>query len=1419
MVYNLKELTINNVKRQVNQFESNIEPFLRYIHEAAIAPSGWVKIPKGSYDLNYKGIFSTTSTIDVVAQCTNMKRHNESNPAPFLIASYDIECTSSHGDFPMAVKTYKKTARELNDYYRSIVTSKKKISTKSETEDLLKTALYGLFGIGDTKESCLTYVIHKNRAKVDKDEIKKSIDNCIGDIIKIYKDKPFSENKISEYLKKDLKLEDPKKIIKDLRDLHEVLCKKKAHFLEIERVLIGTLKRRIEQNTNADQHASILIKKVETNSKIIMSLFDQDTMYDKVAKKFKLMGFPELEGDKIIQIGTTFHVYGETQCFYKNIITLKDVEDNFDVDEIVECSNEKQLLVEWKNMILRMDPDVLTGYNIFGFDNGYIRDRSIELNCYQTVERLGRLKYIDYTERNPSFIVKELQSSALGQNILKYYSAEGRVQIDIMKLVQKDFKLDTYKLDNVATHFINGKITRVFDNKTIEIDSTQGLNENNFLKLGTKKFKILKISGNTITICNEAGEDIRNAKSWGMVKDDISPNEIFEAQSKGPRERALIAKYCLQDCALCNYLMMKLEILANNTGMSNVCLVPLSYIFLRGQGVKIFSLVAKQCLEDGFIIPVTRRVEDTEDSYEGAIVLDPEIGIYEEPISVLDFASLYPSSMISENISHDSIVLDEKYDNLPGIEYLNIKYDVNGRENIVRFAQFESGEKGILPRILMKLLSQRKLTRKKIAYKTVETQDRSFTGIATYADDSVKIKDLDTSDEFTIDKQAIKEVYDTYNDFEKAVLDGLQLAYKITANSLYGQVGAKTSPIYLQELAASTTATGRNLVIKLKDFAEENFDCKVVYGDSVTPDTPILIRQGGTIKTCRIDSLVESYEERDDGKEIANINAEVWTEEGFTAIHQIVRHKTRKKIHRVLTQTGVVDVTEDHSLLLDTKEIIKPCEVNLGTELLHGDCERAFQNASNLEGCRAVAIDAARVYGFIFNSNFNEPQPLKKGEIPDLNWKVKELAHSAICRNKHKEKVVHSCILNAPVEVMRAFLEGYLPKDANNFTRLDINIQGKEGSMGMFILGRRLGYNVSINTLRDEPNVFRQTWTTSPQKKDPIAIKKIEIVGETEGYVYDLTTESHHFHVGPGDLVVHNTDSIFLKFNKLEDQNGNELTGKERLQASIDKSIELSKAFKPELKVPHDAEYEKTFWPFIIMSKKRYVGNLYEEDVNKFKQKSMGIVLKRRDNANILKKVYGGMIDIILNKNDISESIIFLRNTLKNIEEGKVVMDDLIITKTLRGSYADPSRISHKVLADRMMERDPGSAPQVNDRVPYVYVVNKDKKALQGDRIEHPDFVEKNKIKIDYAFYITNQILKPVSQLLSLRVEELPGFKKAKNHYGKLYDKYVSEFGHSKAMDKVNNMKEIEVTKLIFDPVLCSIKRRQSSQTCISDFF
>ena len=168
------------------------------------------------------------------------------------------------------------------------------------------------------------------------------------------------------------------------------------------------------------------------------------------------------------------------------------------------------------------------------------------------------------------------------------------------------------------------------------------------------------------------------------------------------------------------------------------------------------------------------------------------------------------------------------------------------------------------------------------------------------------------------------------------------------------------------------------------------------------------------------------------------------------------------------------------------------------------------------------------------------------------------------------------------------------------------------------------------------------------------------------------------------------------------------------------------------LQAPQVLEYEKTFDPFLLLSKKRYVGNLYEEDPDKFVLKSMGIVLKRRDNAPIVKVIYGGIIDIIMKEGNITPAIDYLRRSLIKLINGKYPMETLIITKTLSSYYKDPDRIAHKVLADRMAERDPGNKPQVNDRIPFIYIdtshLKGKKSILQGDKIENPSLNSRSSI-------------------------------------------------------------------------------------------
>jgi hypothetical protein len=193
----------------------------------------------------------------------------------------------------------------------------------------------------------------------------------------------------------------------------------------------------------------------------------------------------------------------------------------------------------------------------------------------------------------------------------------------------------------------------------------------------------------------------------------------------------------------------------------------------------------------------------------------------------------------------------------------------------------------------------------------------------------------------------------------------------------------------------------------------------------------------------------------------------------------------------------------------------------------------------------------------------------------------------------------------------------------------------------------------------------------------------------------------------------------------------------------------------------------------------------------------MGVALKRRDNAPIVKDVFGGALDILMEKRDIRPAQDFVKDMLVRVLKNELPLEKYIITKQLRDDYKNPAQIAHRVLADRMGERDPGTAPQVGDRLPYIYVAENGGNSKQGDRIEHIDYVKSKELHPDTAFYISNQIQNPVAQLFALAIENLEGYK-PKMDYNKLLLEYMKTMDEEEATLKVLDKKEKELDNIMF---------------------
>ena len=239
------------------------------------------------------------------------------------------------------------------------------------------------------------------------------------------------------------------------------------------------------------------------------------------------------------------------------------------------------------------------------------------------------------------------------------------------------------------------------------------------------------------------------------------------------------------------------------------------------------------------------------------------------------------------------------------------------------------------------------------------------------------------------------------------------------------------------------------------------------------------------------------------------------------------------------------------------------------------------------------------------------------------------------------------------------------------------------------------------------------------------------------------------------EYIYGDTDSVFFTFNLEDPKTGQKIRGQKALEITIEIAQVAADLCTQFLKAPQCLEYEKTLMPFILLSKKRYVGMLYEEDPNKGYMKYMGLSLKRRDSCDYLKDTYGGILNILMKENNIQSAIEYLNSSLDNLITGTVPMEKLAITKALRSDYKNPMQIGHWVLAERIGKRDPGNRPKPGDRMKFVFIVNDNKKALMGDKIETTEFIIENKMPIDYTHYITNQLMKPLQQLFGLALEHI----------------------------------------------------------------
>ena len=599
---------------EIELYESNIPPLLRYFHVNKISPTGWVKMKKNQVLIYGDEEKKSSCTIECTAPVDAIRPDpTKETRVPYKICSFDIEASSSHGDFPLPRKTYKRLATNIADVF---IQQRKVNIDIGQAKKIFTKCVLKAFSMNKYNEQIDVVYPKKMPTKEKVEELINSItEQPLIDML------ATTNPLVEQLMMTDNMFEQASQLVKSNDDDGGV------------GVVMDEPQQQHQVVEEGGSRFSLFKKKpkVKVAKKTLLLQFLLDDKYSRqenIDTLNELLSgrFPSLEGDKVTFIGSTFMNYGEKECNFQHCLVLGDC-GKVDNCEIECAETEKDLLLRWTRLIQREDPDIIIGYNIFGFDYEFMFRRAQENNCASEFLQCSRIKdhvsVRDQNHMNPGFDIMNTKIQiASGEYDLRYYNMLGRLQIDMYSYFRRDYNLSSYKLDDVAGQFISDTIKDLECDYDGEQEITKlyssnlmGLNKGDYIHIEITSFttdyynngekfvvrnieKGIEKDGKKYNVIMIAGHHVLDQKKklkWGMAKDDLSPQDIFRLANGSNEDKAIVAKYCIQDCNLVHHLMNKIDVITGYTEMSNICSVPVNFLIFRGQGIKLTSFVAKKC--------------------------------------------------------------------------------------------------------------------------------------------------------------------------------------------------------------------------------------------------------------------------------------------------------------------------------------------------------------------------------------------------------------------------------------------------------------------------------------------------------------------------------------------------------------------------------------------------------------------------------------------------------------------------------------------------------------------------------------------------------------------------------------------------------------------------------------------------------
>jgi len=443
--------------------------------------------------------------------------------------------------------------------------------------------------------------------------------------------------------------------------------------------------------------------------------------------------------------------------------------------EIIKVNSELEGLFAFANLIRKLDPDIISGYNIFAYDFDYLINR-LHINLIDNFPSMSRIIGKPFQVYNTKWA-----SGAYGKNQITFIIMEGRIPIDLLPNIRRLFKLRTYKLDFVSKYF-----------------------------LGRGK------------------HDISAQQMFKIYEESLQKTQY------GIDQMTKVVAYCIEDSNLVIDLFDKIKIWYHLTEFSSVAGVSILDLFIRGEQVRCYSQIYHQCYLNGYVLSNGKQYDYY---YSGGFVVDPIQGIHDY-VFTYDFSSLYPSIIQAYNLCYTTFVPKELWNTVGEEKCHIIKFsqeepiehkssDRNQNFELINENQDYERDEKILE-------DQTKTKIRKYEFRFLKPEYR--TGIMPFLEKMWVSERNKIKKELKEVKVKLSQKYDRELEIRSIILDKRQNAIKVLANSGYGFMGVEKNGLLSGlPIAMCVTAMGRELVNEATQFFKTRFahyGAELVYGDT-----------------------------------------------------------------------------------------------------------------------------------------------------------------------------------------------------------------------------------------------------------------------------------------------------------------------------------------------------------------------------------------------------------------------------------------------------------------------------------------------------------------------------------------------------------------------------------------------------------